>query len=153
MAASPESPAPPDESDEFPRRPLRRGSEVPFVSAKPPPVPSEPQPSPEYSCSWWSALTFGWVYGVMRVGYSRALESPDLWPMSTERSAGVYAQHILDTFEHRKTPPRLPRLKALWWRLWGREHAMNDAVFSWFWIGGLVRLVGSCASSQRSAPS
>ena len=157
MAASP---VPPGESDAIPRRPLR--SKVPFVSSTAPEVPSEPQPSPEHSCSWWSTLTFGWVYGVMRVGYSRPLESYDLWRLSDERSAGVYAQHIIDAFERRKTPPRPPRHKAFWWRLHGRTYfeerqrgwteayepsllwAMNDAVFSWFWIGGLMRLVGAC---------
>jgi hypothetical protein len=139
------------------RRPVR--SRVPFVSSVAPPVPLEPQTSPEQGCSWWEWLTFGWVYSVLRVGYARPLESSDLWRLSAERSANVYAQRILESFERRKHVADPPRLKSIFWRLRGQKYferrrkswldkyeasllmAMNDAVFSWFWIGGVLRLI------------
>jgi hypothetical protein len=105
-------------------------------------------------------------------GYARPLEAADLWRLTDDRSADVISSRILESFDRRHKAAeehndRLtngsisPGLKKIWWKIkgnadereneWRRKtgkkkasltYAMNDAVFGWFWFGGVLKVVG-----------
>ena len=54
------------------------------------------------TAGWFSLLTFGWMNGLMVLGYARPLEASDLWKLQDHRSAGVIAEDILTSFEVRR---------------------------------------------------
>ncbi|EMD34148.1 hypothetical protein CERSUDRAFT_117637 [Gelatoporia subvermispora B] len=131
---------------------------------------------PEATAGWWSLLTFGWITGLLSLGYVRPLEASDLYKLQDERSAAVIADKIVTSFNRRvqkaeEYNARLengeikPGLKAIWWTIrgsrverekqWrekdGRKRAslalaLNDSVFWWFWSGGLLKLISDCLS-------
>jgi hypothetical protein len=57
---------------------------------------------PEMTAGWFSLLTFGWMNGLMTLGYARPLEASDLWRLQDYRSSGVIAEAILNSFEERR---------------------------------------------------
>ncbi|KAH8982831.1 P-loop containing nucleoside triphosphate hydrolase protein [Lactarius akahatsu] len=85
---------------------------------------------PEMTAGWFSLLTFGWMNGLMTLGYTRPLEASDLWKLQEHRSSEVIANAILSSFGARyrtveeyntrlakgkiKPPLRLRLLSALW---------------------------------------
>jgi len=105
-------------------------------------------------------------------GYARPLEASDLWRLTDDRSAQVISSRILESFDRRQKAAaeyneRLangsinPGFKRLWWKMKGnadeREeewrtktgkkkasltYAMNNAVFGWFWLGGILKVIG-----------
>ena len=111
----------------------------------------------------------------MRLGYSRPLETTDLYKLQDDRSSGILAEKIARSFEERQRKAeeyntRLangeisPGLKGVWWSIRGQRlerekewrektgkqkpslaRAANDSVFWYFWIGGILRLVSDVA--------
>lgn len=108
----------------------------------------------------------------MGQGYARPLEASDLWRLTDDRSAQVISARILESFDQRHKAAeeyneRLadgsinPGFKKVWWKIKGntdeREkewrtktgkkkasltYAMNSAVFGWFWLGGIMKVMG-----------
>jgi hypothetical protein len=54
------------------------------------------------TAGWFSLLTFGWMTGLMSLGYARPLEATDLWKLQDDRSAGAIAETILSSFDARR---------------------------------------------------
>lgn len=111
----------------------------------------------------------------MRLGYSRPLEATDLYKLQDHRSSGFIADKITRSFEERQRKAaeynsRLangeisPGLKGVWWSIRGQRQererewrektgkkkasftmAVNDSVFCFFWIGGILRLTSDVA--------
>ena len=50
----------------------------------------------------FSLLTFGWINGLMALGYARPLEATDLWKLQEHRSAAVIAEKISASFDARR---------------------------------------------------
>ncbi|KAF5367964.1 hypothetical protein D9758_004466 [Tetrapyrgos nigripes] len=156
----------------FPPRPWH--SRVPFVSTKTSPPPEsldEAEPIPEDHANWFSYISFSWMTSLLVKGYARPLEATDLYRLGLDRSAEVYADRIVESFERRRREADAfnQRLneglvhpapwKMLYWSVSGqkekrveewKEHARqkpsfvlacNDAIFWWFWSGGFFRLI------------
>ena len=112
---------------------------------------------------------------LLSLGYARPLEASDLYKLQDGRSSAKIAEKITKSFELRRSTAekyntRLangeisPGLKGLWWSLKGNRQArekhwrevsgrkkaslvlaMNDSVFWFFWIGGLIKLFSDTA--------
>ncbi|CAO1615299.1 unnamed protein product [Parajaminaea phylloscopi] len=125
---------------------------------------------PEMRANWLSLLTFYWLHRVLKIGYTRPLNDEELYTMPDHRRAKIYADRLEKAWDHRcqraaeqaaagKTSTassrrrwvsRLPFVKkttsadstpkpslAL---------ALNDVVFSWFWLGGVFKLISDLAT-------
>lgn len=131
--------------------------------------------TPEATAGWLSLLTFHWIGPLMRLGYSRPLEATDLYKLQDDRSSGVIADKIINSFEERQRKAaeynsRLangdisPGLKGIWWSIRGQRQererewrektgkkkaslarAANDSVFWFFWSAGIFRLISDVA--------
>ncbi|OCH95476.1 P-loop containing nucleoside triphosphate hydrolase protein [Obba rivulosa] len=151
---------------------------LPSKSKVPPPKESldDADLIPEATAGWWSLLTFGWITGLLSLGYVRPLEASDLYKLQDERSSAVIADKIVTSFKRRvqeaedynarlESGEIKPGFKAVWWTLQGnraekekqwREKdgkkraslalALNDSVFWWFWSGGVLKLISDCLS-------
>ena len=76
-----------------------------FISLDPPPPKGSIDDAdyiPEMTAGWFSLLTFGWMSGLMALGYARPLQASDLWKLQEHRSSEVIAKTILDSFETRR---------------------------------------------------
>ncbi|PWN24109.1 hypothetical protein BCV69DRAFT_275444 [Microstroma glucosiphilum] len=134
---------------------------------------SQLPPFPEMEANWYSLATFSWLHRVLRIGYTRPLNAEELYAMPSHRSAKEYSQRLEEAWSRRsaiaqaetakrKSQPykkrrsigshlmRLVNFKkaskleddevkpSLMWSL-------NDVIFSWFWVGGLMKLTGDLA--------
>lgn len=116
---------------------------------------------PEMTAGWMSLILFEWVTPLLSLGYSRALEAPDLYKLPDDRSAAYIAAKIEASFDARRKKAneyneRLAKgdVKAGWrvivWTLRGKRaerekkwrevggkrkaslaYAMNDSVKWW----------------------
>ena len=130
---------------------------------------------PEANAGWFSLLTFEWVSPLIRLGYTRPLETTDLYKLQHERSSGVIAEKIVRSFEERRRAAeeynaRLargetsPGIRSFWWSIRGQRQqrekewrektglkkaslvmAANDSVFWLFWTAGFLRLISDVA--------
>ncbi|KAI9668256.1 MAG: hypothetical protein M1821_001076 [Bathelium mastoideum] len=73
----------------------------PLKSKHKPPVPSERQPSREYSANIFSIITFQWISPLMRVGYQRPLEPNDIWLVNPNRGVDLLAAKLSASFDKR----------------------------------------------------
>lgn len=126
--------------------------------------------TPEATAGLFSKLTFTWLTPILRLGYSRPLEAPDLYKLQDSRAAAKIGQQIVESFERRRKVADLfnERLlngdvkagwRVVWWTLTGdrtgkekkwREHdgqkkpslilAMNESVMWWFWTAGILKV-------------
>ncbi|KAF9453430.1 ABC transporter [Macrolepiota fuliginosa MF-IS2] len=156
-----------------------RWQRVPFTSTKPPPPP---KPSlddsdliPEATASFFSLLTFGWITGLLGLGYARPLEASDLYKLQDSRGAARIADKINLSYERRAKEAKeyndrlaageiSPGWRAIWWTLKGRRKeleeewrsktgrkraslawAINDGVKWWFWTGGTLKFIADTA--------
>lgn len=131
--------------------------------------------TPEMHASFLSNLTFSWLDPLMKLGFARPLEAPDLWKLQDHRSSAVIADKILNSFEARQAKANAynaqlasgevqPAVsKRLWWRLTGNTEqkteawkatqtkkpslarSVNDSIGAWFWWGGVFKIVGDMA--------
>ncbi|KAJ8086007.1 hypothetical protein PM082_004826 [Marasmius tenuissimus] len=78
----------------------------PFSSATPPPPAKESIDDadiiPEVSANMFSIITFEWITPLLRLGYRRPLEAPDLYKLQDDRSAAVIGNRILESWERRQ---------------------------------------------------
>jgi ABC-type multidrug transport system fused ATPase/permease subunit len=128
---------------------------------------------PEMDASWYSLATFSWLHRVLRIGYTRPLNAEELYAMPAHRSSKEYAQRLEEAWRRRsdiaeaetarrKSQPNKKRrsisshLMSLvnFKKASKREDdevkpslmwSLNDVIFSWFWVGGLMKLVGDLA--------
>lgn len=161
---------------EHPRR--ARWQRIPFVSVTAPPPKASIQEAdilPETHANWFEILTFGWITGLLALGYARPLEAPDLYKLQDNRGAAFIGEKITASFEKRRLAAaeynhRLlngdvkPGMKALWWSIRGNRaerekkwrekdgqrkpslvFAMNDSVKWWFWSSGILKVTGDTA--------
>ncbi|GAC94350.1 ABC transporter [Pseudozyma hubeiensis SY62] len=126
---------------------------VPFLSTRVRPVISALDPehpnakmTPEATASWFSRCWFAWVDPILTAGYTRPMEKDDLYLLRPDRCSDKLGAQLLDALEKRQKrrqdwiqanpdkadkPAKIPPL------MW----AMNDVVFRYFWIGGLLKLL------------
>ncbi|RSM11839.1 hypothetical protein CDV31_006607 [Fusarium ambrosium] len=156
-----------------PRKWYRR---VPFLSTKPIAKPvtqrhshsstedagiQEKTPLPETTANWLSILFFNWLSPVLRTGYTRPLQTDDLYDMPGHRLAEDHADKLekcwserLERNSNRNAPSGL----ITWRPFWARRTtdttvltlALNDVCFRWFWLGGFFKLCGDL--SQMVSP-
>lgn len=144
---------------------------VPFISTKPIDEPvclptgngDENPDFPEMRANWFSLATFSWLHHIIKVGYTRPLNADELYSMPSHRTAQAYAKRLEDAWERRsriaeaekaagnipatvkakgwlrklpllKSTPREPKASLMW--------SLNEVILEWFWIGGLMKLVG-----------
>ena len=130
---------------------------------------------PEANADWLSFLTFNWIGPIIRLGYSRPLETTDLYKLQDDRSSSAIAENIIRSFEERQRKAaeynsRLASgevssgLKGIWWSIRGQRQererewrektgkkkaslamAANDSVFWFFWSAGIFRLISDVA--------
>lgn len=106
---------------------------------------------PESTANWLSILLFGWLSPTLRIGYTRPLQTDDLYDMPDHRRAEDHA----DKFErcwaarlekNRSKPAESKSWKPFWMRRRSETTvltlALNDVCFRWFWLGGLWKLCG-----------
>ncbi|KAH9928634.1 ABC transporter [Fomitopsis serialis] len=153
---------------------------VPGVPIDPPPPKASLDDAdliPEATANFVDILTFGWVTGLLGLGYARPLEDTDLYKLQDHRSSQVIADKILASFDRRQEAAdayntRLaageikPGWRSLWWTLrgnrperekrWrqkdGRQRAslafaLNDSIAWWYWSGGLLKLSADITST------
>lgn len=126
---------------------------------------------PEASANWLSILTFHWLHRILHVGYTRPLDGEELYSLPDHRRSKVYAERLEQAWDRRcqkaealKAAGRKQHrsyLKALWHLLRRTPQSelrndttprpslaftLNDVVFSWFWLGGLSKLISDLAT-------
>ncbi|CAD6954568.1 unnamed protein product [Tilletia controversa] len=67
---------------------------------------------PEHSASLASRLTFSWVTPMLRVGWTRPLESEDLWELPLDRTAEIMGDRVEEAFYRRVRPSKRPAAVA-----------------------------------------
>ena len=95
-----------------------------------PPVPTQMSASKEADAGFLSRVTFAWVGPLMRVGYSRPLESADIPLVAPNRSSTVITDKLQASFDRRRS--RGDQYPLLW--------SLNEVFFREFWFGGLCRI-------------
>ncbi|KAL9932849.1 hypothetical protein V8E36_008104 [Tilletia maclaganii] len=63
---------------------------------------------PEHTSSPFSRLTFSWLSPMLGVGWSRPLQSEDLWELPLDRTAGIMGDCVEEAFYRRVPPNRRP---------------------------------------------
>ena len=99
-----------------------------------PPVPTQTSVSKEADAGFLSRLTFAWVGPLMRVGYSRPLESTDIPLVAPNRSSVVITDKLQASFDRRRSQG--DQYPLLW--------SLNEVFFREFWLGGLCRILADC---------
>ncbi|KZV74002.1 hypothetical protein PENSPDRAFT_244681 [Peniophora sp. CONT] len=87
----------------FPRR-IGRSFKGFFIPLNPPPPIASLADAPlipEATASLLSLLTFQWISQLLALGYTRPLESTDLWKLQPERSCAAIADKINASFDER----------------------------------------------------
>lgn len=106
---------------------------------------------PESTANWFSILLFGWLSPALRIGYTRPLQTDDLYDMPDHRRAEDHADRFERCWAERLERNRNKPAESKWWKpFWMRRRsettvltmALNDVCFRWFWLGGLFKLCG-----------
>lgn len=155
-----------------------RWQRVPFISSTAPPPKASLDDAdiiPEVAANLFNLATFGWVTGLLALGYTRPLEATDLYKLQDHRGAAVIGEKITRSFAKRHKDAadynaRLlngdikPGLKAVWWTIRGNRagrekqwrekdgqrkpslvYAINDSVKWWFWSSAIFKIIGDTA--------
>ncbi|KIL93713.1 hypothetical protein FAVG1_02274 [Fusarium avenaceum] len=112
-------------------------------------------PLPEAKANWLSILTFNWLGRLLRTGYTRPLQTDDLYDLPGDRLVQDHADRLEEAWAARLAVNRgrkpIDSSGLLSWRpFWARHTtdttvltlALNDVCFKWFWLGGLFKLAG-----------
>ncbi|RGP79906.1 hypothetical protein FLONG3_1977 [Fusarium longipes] len=112
-------------------------------------------PLPEINANWLSILTFNWLGRLLRTGYTRPLQTDDLYDMPSHRLVEDHSNRLEEAWAARLATNRgrkpVTSKNPLSWRpFWARHTtdttvltlALNDVCFKWFWLGGLLKLAG-----------
>ncbi|CAF3485428.1 unnamed protein product [Fusarium graminearum] len=112
-------------------------------------------PLPEANANWLSVLTFNWLGRLLRTGYTRPLQTDDLYDMPSHRLVEDHSNRLEEAWAARLATNRgrkpVNSKNPLSWRpFWARHTtdttvltlALNDVCFKWFWIGGILKLAG-----------
>jgi len=99
-----------------------------------PPIPTQMSVSKEADAGFLSKTTFAWVGPLMRVGYSRPLESADIPLVAPNRSSTVITDKLQASFDRRRS--RGDRYPLLW--------SLNKVFFREFWFCGFCRIAADC---------
>lgn len=114
---------------------------------------------PESTANWFSILLFGWLSPTLRIGYTRPLQTDDLYDMPDHRRAEDHADKLERCWaarleKNRNRPAESKSRKPFWMRRRSDTTvltmALNDVCFRWFWLGGLFKLCGDL--SQMVTP-
>lgn len=106
---------------------------------------------PESTANWFSILLFAWLSPALRIGYTRPLQTDDLYDMPDYRRAEDHADRFERCWAERLERNRNKPAESKWWKpFWMRRRsettvltmALNDVCFRWFWLGGLWKLCG-----------
>ncbi|KAH7183235.1 P-loop containing nucleoside triphosphate hydrolase protein [Fusarium flagelliforme] len=106
-------------------------------------------PLPETQANWLSILTFNWLGRLLRTGYTRPLQTDDLYDMPNHRLVEDHANRLEEAWSTRLATNR-GKKPAKWRPFWARKTtdttvltlALNDVCFKWFWLGGIFKLAG-----------
>ncbi|CUS12567.1 unnamed protein product [Tuber aestivum] len=99
-----------------------------------PPIPTQMSVSREADAGFLSRTTFAWIGPLMRVGYSRPLESADIPLVAPNRGSTLITDKLQASFDRRRS--RGDQYPLLW--------SLNEVFFKEFWLGGLFRIVADC---------
>ncbi|RPA94274.1 hypothetical protein L873DRAFT_1442024 [Choiromyces venosus 120613-1] len=99
-----------------------------------PPIPAHQPASKEPDAGFFSQVTFAWMGSLMRVGYSRPLETNDIPLVAPNRGSQVLTDKLQASFDKRRN--RGDQHPLLW--------SLNEVFFREFWLGGLCRLSADC---------
>ncbi|KUI54239.1 Oligomycin resistance ATP-dependent permease YOR1 [Cytospora mali] len=114
---------------------------------------------PESTANWLSIMLFHWLSPVLRIGYTRPLQTDDLYDMPDYRLAEDHADKLERCWAARLEKNRsIPAGPGSWRPFWMRRRsdttvltmALNDVCFRWFWLGGMFKLAGDL--SQMVSP-
>ncbi|PWN51467.1 putative ABC transporter [Violaceomyces palustris] len=122
--------------------------------------------SPEYGSGLLSQLSFSWLDDLLTVGYTRPLDEQDLFKLGQEKASKLTGDRLLRSFDERWSrqrsrsvqidhqdkqegnppppppPPPPPTVRVFGlWELPILVLAMNDVISSFFWLGGLMKLL------------
>ncbi|KAI6778378.1 ATP-dependent bile acid permease [Emericellopsis cladophorae] len=109
--------------------------------------------TPEARANLLSVITFDWLRTLIRTGYSRPLQSDDLYDLPNNRLVIDHADRLEKAWTSRLdcNRQRKPKSGLFSWRpFWARRTtestvlalALNDVTFQWFWLGGILKLLG-----------
>ncbi|ROW02128.1 hypothetical protein VSDG_02386 [Cytospora chrysosperma] len=102
---------------------------------------------PESTANWLSILLFHWLSPALRIGYTRPLQTDDLYDMPDNRLAEDHADKLERCWAARLEKNRsIPARSGFWRPFWMRRRsdttvltmALNDVCFRWFWLGANV---------------
>lgn len=126
---------------------------VPFLSTRVRPIVSALDPehpnakmTPEASANWFSLCWFAWIDPILTAGYTRPMEKDDLYLLQPHRCSEHLGSQLLAALEKRRkqrqdyveaNPNKIDKPAKIPPLMW----AMNDIVFRYFWIGGLLKLL------------
>lgn len=114
--------------------------------------------SPESTANWLSTLTFNWLNTLLRTGYTRPLQSDDLYGMPRNRLVEDHADLLEKSWSERldKDTNEKISLGSIMWKAKHKKDStrlaltLNEVCFQWFWLGGLLKLSGDM--SQMVSP-
>ncbi|KHN96181.1 ABC transporter, transmembrane domain, type 1 [Metarhizium album ARSEF 1941] len=109
--------------------------------------------TPESRADLLSVITFNWLGTLLRTGYSRPLQTDDLYDLPSTRLVIDHARRLEESWAARRAANKQRRLPARWlsWiHCWTRRTtdatiltlSLNDICFRWFWSGGLLKMLG-----------
>ncbi|SJX61514.1 related to ATP-binding cassette transporter protein [Sporisorium reilianum f. sp. reilianum] len=102
--------------------------------------------TPEASANWFSLCWFAWIDPILTAGYTRPMEKDDLYLLPPHRCSENLGAQLMAALDKRQKQRRSAirddpkkadkpgKIPPLMW-------AMNDIVFRYFWIGGLLKLL------------
>ncbi|KAK0521189.1 hypothetical protein OC834_006756 [Tilletia horrida] len=77
-----------------------------------PPAFGQGKTVPEQSASWVSRITFDWLTPILAVGWTRPLQSEDLWELPHQRTAAIMGDRVEEAFYRRVRPKKRPSAVA-----------------------------------------
>ncbi|KAJ9097158.1 hypothetical protein QFC21_004827 [Naganishia friedmannii] len=82
---------------------------VPFLHPKPAgPTNRHEKVIPEYTANIFDKVTFGWIYPLLKTGYTRPLEEKDVWRLDDDRLTKTLSDQLEHNFYIRCPPSRRP---------------------------------------------
>lgn len=131
------------------------------------------RPTPEITTNLWNRLFFNWLNELIALGYSRPYSKEEIYllPESSdsllfgemlERYLARYQREIKEEEEaaasaassqNQNEKKKNRKKKKKWFRpnflnspSWRLTRAINSTIFTWFWIGGLIKLLADSAT-------
>ena len=103
--------------------------------------------TPEATTNLWNRLFFNWLSELIALGYSRPYSKEEIYLLPESSDSSLYADtldgHLARLQANTAKDGKKKRFSSPTWRL---ARAINATIFTWFWVGGLIKLLADSAT-------